>query len=205
MLRQPRWHSLWQSYKMTTGYDATNPRSVLRHAWNAWSLWRFMRGGPKAYQQFQASASTLARRALRGWRRWTIRTRLSAPSWQRCRIKPQQLPPLPARKAPARLQPRPALSYLAFGRKFWKGKWTLQRTASFEHHSGLHNEWCATHHALLQEPFALAPDRPWLRSWQSSKSSNIMTETRYRRWEELRPLPPPSHTDRKCDPGWVGI
>ncbi len=31
------------------------------------------------------------------------------------------LPPLPARKAPARLQPRPALSYLAFGRKFWRG------------------------------------------------------------------------------------
>jgi hypothetical protein len=74
-----------------------------------------------------------------------------------------------------------------------------------ESESGLHKEWCATHHALLQEPFALAPDRPWLRSWQSSKSSNIMTETRYRRWEELRPLPPPSHTDRKCDPGWVGI
>ena len=189
MPRQPRWHSLWQSYKMDTGYDATNPRSVLRHAWSAWSFWREMHGGPKAYQQFHASASTLARRALRGWRRWTIRTRLSAPSWQRCRIKPQQLPPLPARKAPARLQSRPALSYLEYGRKFWKNRETYQQTVSREHHSKLHNEWLATHHARLQEPFTLAPDRPWLRSWRSSKSSNIMTETRYRIWEELQSRP----------------
>ena len=122
MLRQPRWRSLWQS-SMTTGYDATNPRSVLRHAWNTWSWWRFMHGGPKAYQQFHASASTLARRALRGWRRWTIRTRLFVPSWQRCRIQPHWLPPLPASEPLARRRPQiTSLPYLAYGRKFWKGK-----------------------------------------------------------------------------------
>jgi hypothetical protein len=32
MPSQRRWHSLWQGYKMCSGYDATNPRSVLRHA-----------------------------------------------------------------------------------------------------------------------------------------------------------------------------
>ncbi len=152
MPSQLRWHSLWQSYKMHTGYDAASPRSVLRHAWRAWSFWREMHGGPKGYQQFHASASTLARRALRGWRRWTIRTRLPAPSWQRCRIRPQWLPPLPAGKAPARLQPRPALSYLTFGRKFWKNRGTLQQTVSQEHHSKLHKEWLATHHARLRSP-----------------------------------------------------
>ena len=162
---------------------------MLRHAWRAWSFWREMHGGPKTSRQFCASASTLARRALRGWRRWTIRTRLSAPSWQRCRIQPQQLPPLPARSPPARLQPRPALPYLAYGRKFWKGRSTLRSIVSLEHHSKRHEEWLATHHARLQEPFTLAPDRPWLRSWQSSKSSNIMTETRYRKWEELQSRP----------------
>ena len=62
---------------------------------------------------------------------------------------------------------------------------------AWEHDRKLHKEWCATraHHALLQQPFTLAPDhwQPWLRSWQSSKSSNIMSLTRYRQWEELRP------------------
>jgi hypothetical protein len=147
MPSQRRWHSLWQGYKMCSGYDATSPRSVLRHAWDAWSFWRQLHGGPKVYQQFHASASTLARRALRGWRRWTIRTRLSAPSWQRCRIKPQQLPPL----LPAKLQHVCSLAqpYHISRSAAGSGK---ASTASYEHHSGIHKEWCATHHARLQEP-----------------------------------------------------
>ena len=176
MLRQPRWHSLWQSCKMTTGYDATNPRSVLRHAWNAWSWWRFMHGGPKAYQQFHASASTLARRALRGWRRWTIRTRLFVPSWQRCRIQPHWLPPLPASEPLARRRPQiTSLPYLAYGRKFWKGKSGSQQelaAAAYRHDPKelqrlrRREEWEAADLVLRQEPYKLAPSRPWLRSWQ---------------------------------------
>jgi hypothetical protein len=218
MPSQLRWHSLWQGYKKCTGYDATSPRLVLRHAWRAWSFWRELHGGPKAYQRFHASASTLARRALRGWRRWTIRTRLFAPSWQRCRIKPQQLPPLLARKAPARLQPRPALSYLAFGRKFWKGKSGSQQelaAAAYRHEPKYlqrlrrREEWEAADLVLLQEPYKLAPSRPWLRSWQRSTTldRNFNPETRcyegeaYYRWQELRPAGYPSYGDFPYPPG----
>ncbi len=190
----PSTQRLWQSFKTATGYDAANSRSILYHALGAWCLWHEF-SSAKSHGQFCASASALARRALRGWRRWTIRTRLLAPSWQRCRIRPQGLPPLPASKPPARLQPRPALSHLAFGRRFWKGKIPYQRWDSYTHHSELHKEWCATHHALLQQPFIIDPDQPWLRSWQSSKSSNIVSLTRYRRWAELRPMPPPVDID----------
>jgi len=190
----PSTQRLWQSFKTATGYDAANSRSILYHALGAWCLWHEF-SSAKSHGQFCASASALARRALRGWRRWTIRTRLLAPSWQRCRIRPQGLPPLPASKPPARLQPRPALSHLAFGRRFWKGKIPYQRWDSYTHHSELHKGWCATHHALLQQPFIIDPDQPWLRSWQSSKSSNIVSLTRYRRWAELRPMPPPVDID----------
>ena len=188
-------HRLWQRRKVETGYDASNSRSVLHHALRVWSYWHEVYGAPKVHGQFRALASALARRALRGWRRWTMRTRLLAPTWQRCRIRPQGLPPLPASKPPARLQPRPALSHLAFGRRFWKGKIPYQRWDSYKHHSKLKEEWCATHQAMLQQPFILAPDQPWLRSWQISKSSNIVSLTRYRRWGELRPLPPPVDID----------
>ena len=101
----PSSQPLWQSFKALTRYDAASSRSVLHHALHAWSYWHEF-SSAKSHRQFCASASALARRALRGWRRWTVQTRLFAPSWQRYRIRPQRLPPLPARKAPARLQPR---------------------------------------------------------------------------------------------------
>ena len=97
----PSAQRLWQSYKTATGYDAAHSRSVLRHALRVWSYWHEVYGAPKVHKQFCASASTLARRALRGWRRWTIRTRLFVPSWQRCRVQPRWLPPCP----PANLWP----------------------------------------------------------------------------------------------------
>ena len=195
----------WQRYK-ALGYDAASSRSVLGHFLDAWYYWYDFRR-MKSHRQFCASASALARRALRGWRRWTVRTRLFAPSWQRCRIQPQWLPPLPARKAPARLQPRPALSYLAFGRKFWRGKsgsqQELARAASRhdpkeEKRLKRCEEWTAAHLARLQEPYKLAPDRPWLRTWQSSTAPAVIWSTRfcegktvltrYCRWRELCPI-----------------
>ncbi len=56
------------------GYDAASSRSVLHHALRAWYYWHEF-SSSKSHRQFCASASALARRALRGWRRWTIRTR----------------------------------------------------------------------------------------------------------------------------------
>jgi hypothetical protein len=218
MLRQPRWRSLWQS-SMTTGYDATNPRSVLRHAWNTWSWWRFMHGGPKAYQQFHASASTLARRALRGWRRWTIRTRLFVPSWQRCRIQPHWLPPLPASEPLARRRPQiTSLPYLAYGRKFWKGKSGSQQelaAAAYRHDPKelqrlrRREEWEAADLVLRQEPYKLAPSRPWLRSWQRGTTLHrgFNPKTRcyegeaYYQLQELRPAGYPSYGDYPYPPG----
>ena len=201
----PSSQPLWQSFKALTRYDAASSRSVLHHALHAWSYWHEF-SSAKSHRQFCASASALARRALRGWRRWTVQTRLFAPSWQRYRIRPQRLPPLPARKAPARLQPRPALSYLAFGRKFWRGKSGSQQElarAAYWHNPKQEQrlkrceEWKAAHLARLQEPYKLAPDRPWLRTWQSSTAPAVIWNTRfcegktvlirYCRWQELRP------------------
>ena len=210
---------LWQSFKKLTGYDAADSRSVLRHALGAWSFWHEC-SSAKSHRQFCASASALARRALRGWRRWTIQTRLFAPSWQRCRIRPQWLPPLPARRPPARLQPRPALPYLAYGRKFWRGKSGSQQQlarAAYWHDPKEEQrlkrceEWKAAHLALLQEPYKLAPDRPWLRTWQSCTAPAVIWKTRfcegktvlirYCRWQELRPAGYPSYGDFPYPPG----
>ena len=127
----PSTQRLWQSFKTATGYDAANSRSILHHALHAWYFWHEC-SSAKSHSQFCASASGVARRPLRGWRRWMIRTRLFAPSWQRYRIWPRQLPPLPARKPPARLEPRPVLSHLAYGRKFWRGKSGSQRELALE-------------------------------------------------------------------------
>jgi hypothetical protein len=207
----PSSQPLWQSFKTLTRYDAANSRSMLHHALHAWYYWHEF-SSAKSHRQFCASASALARRALRGWRRWTIRTRLFAPSWQRCRIQPQWLPPLPARKAPARLQPRPALSYLAFGRKFWRGKSGSQQQLAWaafwhdpkeEQRLNRCEEWKAAHQSLSQEPYKLAPGRPWLRSWQSSTAPDWKTRyyegkvilTRYYRWQELRPAGYPEYGD----------
>ena len=72
---------LWQSFKKLTGYDAADSRSVLRHALGAWSFWHECSSANlKSHRQFRASALALARRALRGWRRWTMRTRLFTPN-----------------------------------------------------------------------------------------------------------------------------
>ena len=205
----------WQRYK-ALGYDAASSRSVLGHFLHAWYYWSdFHRR--KSHRQFCASASALARRALRGWRRWTIRTRLFAPSWQRCRIQPQWLPPLPARKAPARLQPRPALLYLAFGRKFWRGKSELEELARAAHRHDpkelqrlrRREEWEAADLVLLQEPYKLAPSRPWLRSWQRGTTLHrgFNPETRcyegeaYYQWQELRPAGHPFYGDFPYPPG----
>ena len=129
----PSAQRLWQSYKTATGYDAAHSRSVLRHALRVWSYWHEVYGAPKVHKQFCASASTLARRALRGWRRWTIRTRLFVPSWQRCRVQPRWLPPLPASEPLARRRPQiTSLPYLAYGRKFWKGKSGSQRELALQ-------------------------------------------------------------------------
>jgi len=172
----------------------------------------------KSHRQFCASASALARRALRGWRRWTVRTRLFAPSWQRCKIQPQWLPPLPARKAPARLQPRPALSYLEYGRKFWKGKSGSQQELARAAHRHdpkelqrlrRREEWEAADLVLLQEPYKLAPSRPWLRSWQRGTTLHrgFNPETRcyegeaYYQWQELRPAGYPFYGDYPYPPG----
>jgi hypothetical protein len=128
------------------------------------------------------------------------------------RIRPQWLPPLPARKAPARPQPRPALSYLAFGRKFWRGKSGSQQQlarAAYWHDPKKEQrlkrceDWEAAHLALLQEPYKLAPGRPWLRTWQSSTAPDWRTRyyerkavlTRYYRWQELRPARYPDYGD----------
>ena len=177
----PSTQRLWQSFKTATGYDAANSRSILHHALHAWYFWHEV-SSAKSHSQFCASASALARRALRGWRRWTIRTRLLAPSWQRCRIRPQWLPPLPASKPPARLQPRPVLSHLAYGRRFWRGKSALEarwRDPRELQRLRLREEWEPAHLALLQEPYKLAPGRPWLRSWQSSTAPAVLWQTRF--------------------------
>ncbi len=206
----------WQRYK-ASGYDAASSRSVLGYFLDAWYYWYDFRR-MKSHRQFCASASALARRALRGWRRWTVRTRLFAPSWQRCRIQPQWLPPLPARKAPARLQPRPALSYLEYGRKFWKGKSGSQQELARAAHRHdpkelqrlrRREEWEAADLILLQEPYKLAPSRPWLRSWQRSTTPvrGFNPETRcyegeaYYQWQELRPAGYPSYGDLPYPPG----
>jgi hypothetical protein len=54
------------------------------------------------------TASVLARRALRGWRCWTIQEKLLAPTWQQVRLNARLLPPLPTptggpTRQPARL------------------------------------------------------------------------------------------------------
>lgn len=205
----------WQRYK-ALGYDAASSRSVLGHFLHAWYYWYDFRR-MKSHRQFCASASALARRALRGWRRWTVRTRLFAPSWQRCRIQPQWLPPLPARKAPARLQPRPALPYLAFGRKFWRGKSELEKIVAAAHRHDpkelqrlrRREEWEAADLVLRQEPYKLAPSRPWLRSWQRGTTLHrgFNPKTRcyegeaYYQWQELRPAGYPSYGDYPYPPG----
>ena len=201
----PSAQPLWHSFKTATGYDAANSRSILHHALHAWYFWHEC-SSAKSHSQFCASASGVARRALRGWRRWMLRTRLFAPSWQRYRIWPRQLPPLPARKPPARLEPRPVLSHLAYGRKFWRGKSGSQRELALEarwhdpkelQRLRLREEWEPAHLASLQEPYKLAPGRPWLRSWQSSTAPAALWQTRfcggktilirYCQWQELRP------------------
>jgi hypothetical protein len=67
----PSSQPLWQSFKALTRYDAASSRSVLRHALDAWHYWHEF-SSAKSHRQFCASASALARRALRGWRRWTV-------------------------------------------------------------------------------------------------------------------------------------
>ena len=132
----------WQRYK-ALGYDAASSRSVLGHFLHAWYYWYDFRR-MKSHRQFCASASTLARRALRGWRRWTIRTRLFAPSWQRCRIQPHWLPSLPASEPLVRRRPQiTSLPYLEYGRKFWKGK------------SGSQQELAAAAYRCRPSPLAL--------------------------------------------------
>ena len=217
----PSAQRLWQSYKTATGYDAAHSRSVLRHALRVWSYWHEVYGAPKVHKQFCASASTLARRALRGWRRWTIRTRLFVPSWQRCRIQPRWLPPLPASEPLARRRPQiTSLPYLTYGRKFWKGKSGSQRElelAAYWHNPKAvqrlrrREEWEAADLALLQEPYKLAPGRLWLRSWQSSTAPAVIWQTRYCggkevfirycQWQELRPAGYPSYGDLPYPPG----
>jgi hypothetical protein len=66
-------------------------------------------------------------------------------------------------------------------------------------------EWKAAHLARLQAPYQLAPDRPWLRTWQSSTVPAVIWNTRfcegktvltrYCRWRELRPVGYPLYGD----------
>jgi hypothetical protein len=87
----------WEQAKSQTGYDAQDPLTVPAHAWYCWGFWlevsRRLRNGDHRY----VTASVLARRALRGWRRWTIQEKLLAPTWQQARLNARLpvLPPLP--------------------------------------------------------------------------------------------------------------
>jgi hypothetical protein len=128
-------------------------------------------------------------------------------------------PPLPASEPLARRRPQiTSLPYLAYGRKFWKGKSGSQQELARAAHRHdpkelqrlrRREEWEAADLILLQEPYKLASSRPWLRSWQRSTTPvrGFNPETRcyegdaYYRWQELRPAGYPSYGDLPYPPG----
>ena len=85
----------WGQSKSLAGYDAQEPLTVLAHAWYCWGFWLDVFRRPRNVDLRYATASVLVRRALRGWRHWTIQEKPLAPTWQQARLNARLLPPLP--------------------------------------------------------------------------------------------------------------
>ena len=162
----------WEEAKSQSGYDAQEPLTVLAHAWACWGFWLEVFRRPSNGDHRYVTASVLARRALRGWRRWTIQEKLLAPTWRQVRLNARMLPPLPT---PAvRTRPRTStttseshrqtpLATHYYGASPWR--YTLEWYEEQEKLSNDIDQWRKTQDSMLQEFDRLHPGRVWLRSW----------------------------------------
>lgn len=117
-------------------------------------------------------ALILARRVLRGWRLWTVREQLLAPTWQQIRLNARLLPPLPTPPTPTRPRTSPTASEshadYYYGRSPWRshlsGHWgnaeSVELTSNYD-------QWRSAQDSLLQDFDRLHPGRVWLRSWHT--------------------------------------
>ena len=162
----------WEQAKSQTGYDDQKPLTVLAHAWYCWGFWLEVFRRPKNGDHRYLTASVLARRALRGWRRWTIQEKLLAPTWQQVRLNARLLPPLPTSTGSTRPRTRTAaprahemgpLATYYYGASPWVT--SLQEHEERAQVTSSYDEWRSAQDSLLQEFDRLHPGRVWLRSW----------------------------------------
>jgi hypothetical protein len=163
----------WETLKK--GYDAQNPRTVLAHVLCCWDYWLTVTHKPKKCDRRYAMALILARRVLRGWRLWTVREQLLAPTWQQIRLNARLLPPLPTPPTPTRPRTSPTTSEshadYYYGRSPWRshlsGHWgnaeSVELTSNYD-------QWRSAQDSLLQDFDRLHPGRVWLRSWHTVDS-----------------------------------
>ena len=162
----------WEHAKSQTGYDAQEPLTVLAHAWDCWGFWLEVFRRPRNGDHRYLAASVLARRALRGWRRWTIQEKLLAPTWQQVRLNARLIPPLPTPTGSTRPRTRtaaprahemgPRATYY-YGASPWVT--SLQEHEERAQMTSSYDEWRSAQDSLLQEFDRLHPGRVWLRSW----------------------------------------
>ena len=117
-------------------------------------------------------ALILARRVLRGWRLWTVREQLLAPTWQQIRLNARLLPSRPTPPTPTRPRTSPTTSESRadyyYGRSPWRshlsGHWgnaeSVELTSNYD-------QWRSAQDSLLQDFDRLHPGRVWLRSWHT--------------------------------------
>jgi hypothetical protein len=162
----------WEQAKSQTGFDDRKPLTVLAHAWECWGFWLEVFRRPKNGDHRYLTASVLARRALRGWRRWTIQEKLLAPTWQQVRLNARLLPPLPTSTGSTRPRTRTAaprahemgpLATYYYGASPWVT--SLQEHEERAQVTSSYDEWRSAQDSLLQEFDRLHPGRVWLRSW----------------------------------------
>ena len=160
----------WETLKK--GYDAQNPRTVLAHVFDCWDHWLKVTHKPKKCDRRYAMALILARRVLRGWRLWTVREQLLAPTWQQIRLNARLLPSRPTPPTPTRPRTSPTTSESRadyyYGRSPWRshlsGHWgnaeSVELTSNYD-------QWRSAQDSLLQDFDRLHPGRVWLRSWHT--------------------------------------
>jgi hypothetical protein len=162
----------WEQAKSQTGYDDQKPLTVLAHAWECWGFWLAVFRRPKNGDHRYLTASVLARRALRGWRRWTIQEKLLAPTWQQVRLNARLLPPLPTSTGSTRPRTRTAaprahemgpLATYYYGASPWVT--SLQEHEERAQVTSSYNQWRSAQDSLLEEFDRLHPGRVWLRMW----------------------------------------
>jgi hypothetical protein len=193
----------WECDQSVTRYGNEHHRSARRSSCSA----RVALPARSAQgRQVGATASALARRALRGWRRWLVSGRACLhPLGSEAGSNPAGLPPLPlpASKPPARLQPRIRIATLPRGRPQVLGRKVGNAAANCTGSiTGTIPRNCNDSDAVRsgrlpillfsRSPTSLLPVGRGL-SWQSSTAPDFIWRTRYCEWQELCPKVHPDY------------